>query len=69
MKVDLVRDSSGDWVALYVNGVCLYQGHSIQDDQFLSVLELAGAITSQRETNLCNDGIGAPAFLSEVNDE
>jgi hypothetical protein len=40
MKIDLVYADSGDWVGVYVDGVCVRQTHSLQEDELLSALNI-----------------------------
>jgi len=66
MKVDLIYDKNGDWAALYINGVCRFQGHSIRDEDFMSVIkELGAEINDFQESDFSALGT-APATLEEV---
>ena len=66
MKVDLIYDQNGDWAALYVDGVCRFQGHSIRDEDFMSVIkELGAEINDYQESDFSDTGT-APGTLEEV---
>lgn len=43
----LLKDNSGDWAALYVDGKCTAQGHSIHKDEILEAVAAKGLITYQ----------------------
>lgn len=38
MSLHIVRSEEGDWIALYKDGKLLHQGHSIQEEELLSLL-------------------------------
>ncbi len=66
MKVDLVYDVGGDWVALYVNDVLRFQGHSITDDNWKTLLsELNVQTNDYQEANFADSG-SAPTNLSDM---
>lgn len=54
MNVDLVKWNSGDWYALYVDGVLTADGHSITGEQMLQALGIEYAplyIPSDEDTD------------------
>lgn len=38
MGYHVIRSEDYDWIALYHDGVCLHQGHSIQEEDLLKLL-------------------------------
>jgi hypothetical protein len=38
--ITIVRDSGGDWIAVYKDDKLLMQGHSIQEEDLLRILEI-----------------------------
>jgi hypothetical protein len=38
--ITIVRDSGGEWIAVYKDGKLLIQGHSIQEEDLLRILEI-----------------------------
>ncbi len=66
MKVDLIYDVGGDWVALYINGVLKYQGHSITDDNWKEILmSLNVQVNDYQEANFADSG-SAPMHLADM---
>lgn len=43
----LLKDNVGDWAALYVDGKCVAQRHSIHKDDILDALQNLGLLTYQ----------------------
>ena len=67
MKIDLIYDTNGDWAALYVDGICRFQGHHIRDEDFMTLLsELGAQVNDYEEADMTNYGSGAPLNLSEI---
>lgn len=66
MRVDLVYDQNGDWAALYVDGVLRFQGHSIRDDDWKTVLTELGVQVNDYAEASFEDGAGAPDRLEDL---
>ena len=41
MSYHIIRSEDYDWVALYRDGQCLHQGHSIQEEDMLELLGIS----------------------------
>ena len=66
MKVDLIYDKGGDWVALYVNDVLRFQGHEIRDEDWLTLLsELNVQVNDYQEADFTGSG-ESPQRLEDV---
>jgi hypothetical protein len=66
MKVDVIYDTGGDWVALYVDGYLRFQGHDIRDEDFKTLLsELGAEVNDYEEADFTGSGY-TPETLEEL---
>ncbi len=53
MAYHIIRSEDYDWIALYKDGKCLHQGHSIQEEDMLKLLgiEATHEVASDEQFN------------------
>jgi len=62
-KYHIIRSEDYDWIALYKDGVCLDQGHSIQEEDMLKLLGLEYTHQVEGEAQFNEWGGWAPERL------
>ena len=45
------KGMDGDWIALYADGECIYQGHSVPDFVWCKIIEAQGINVSAQEVD------------------
>ena len=65
-RIDLVYLEEGEWMGVYIDGILVYQNHSVDETQLLDFVGIKYNTTTLNNSDGTYDGIGLPDSFSDI---